>query len=102
MNFIFPAFLFLSIFTIGINILMFIKKNMKPMLSCAPLPETPKEKARYLVGLVDSGVIKKHILVNKGIKRDDKEYFKEYCSFLDNKTVETIKSLRGDLPSEKY
>ena len=62
------------------------------------IPKTPKEKAQYLVGLVDSGDIRKHIIMNEAILRDDNKQYESYCAFLSEKSIEAIKNMRGDSP----
>jgi len=55
-----------------------------------------KEKARYMIKLLEKGYILRHILRNDGPEHNNEQYLKSYCSFLNAETIYIIKSIKGD------
>jgi len=97
-NYILALFLALCVLFVVIQIIAFARKLPRIKKREVSVPDTPKDKARYYVGLAVSGSILKHIIVNYSDPRDDDAQYESYASSLSKRAVGEIRSLRGDNP----
>jgi len=98
MNYILFLYVILCVIFILIQFTALYKKLFITKKGNFTVPVTPKDKARYYVGLVVSGSIAKHTIVNKSNPRNDDDKYKSYVSFFNTNTVKILKNLKGDNP----
>jgi len=95
MNFVFFAFLALSLVLVLLSIRDLVLARRLPVLpdNFGELP--PGQAARVAIDLVDRGFFLRHILHNRGLPRDSKKHIAEYTLFLNEAAISAIKDLKG-------
>jgi len=91
-------FLIICALFVAIQIVALLRKLSDTKAREASISDLPKDKARFYIGLVASGSITKHIIVNFSSPRDDDAQFNSYASALNSDAVGALKILQGDNP----
>ena len=95
-------FIAFSVISICAQIVFLLKNMIHKTKEVKSIPITAREKAYYLVGLAVSGDIRKHTIVNKSNPYNDQMQYEAYRAFLNKKSVETLRNLKGDSPFVEY
>jgi len=101
MNYLFSIFLVLCSASIILATHRLIESNSKNKATFGDMSSiisalSNREKARYMINLLDKGYVLRHILTNNAPRHNDERYKKSYLTFLNEEIISNIKKIRGD------